>query len=85
MKEESTIIMKRYFVFVILFLCCLTSSSSAQFTNRFDTLVTINGREYNNARPQRIEDGLLIVFHSSGIARVALSEIPLQCHATYRA
>lgn len=67
--------MKHVKLVLALFLIGIVSEASSQFTNRFETLVTRNGKEYSNARPQRIEDGVLVVFHSSGIERIPISEL----------
>ena len=47
-----------------------------EFTNTYSSLTTRDGRVYNNARPQRISDQNLVLFHSKGIATVRLADLP---------
>ncbi len=52
------------------------SSLFANFTNRYDTLTTLDGKEYTKAKPQRIENEALIIFHSKGISKIPIRKLP---------
>ncbi len=51
-------------------------TAASDYTNRFEKMTTLDGKEFSNVRPQRVEEGSLVIFHSKGIANVDLKQLP---------
>lgn len=52
------------------------TTHGSQFTNRYDTLKTTEGEEFLKVKIKRREGGVIVLFHSSGIARIPIAHLP---------
>ncbi len=68
--------MKTSALVIIAYLFLITPSVAGGFTNRFPVITTLNGHTYSNARPKRVEANHLIVYHSKGIAKIHIMQVP---------
>jgi hypothetical protein len=64
------------YLLAILSLPLNQGSAASDYTNRFEKMTTLDGKEFTNVRPRRIEEGSLVIFHSKGIANVDLGQLP---------
>ena len=66
----------KHIIRVVIAWLFMSSLAYADFDVRYDKLSTLDGSEYLNARLKRIEGNDVVVFYSSGIVRIPISNLP---------
>lgn len=66
----------KYLKTISAYLLCAVTVIGQQYSNRYDYLITTDGKEYNQVSIKRREGNSILIYHKTGITRIPISSIP---------